>query len=123
MTMTMERCWLADEHDKDVKNDPDVINRRVLDCLECKRDIPYELDTSKIKDKQLLALIQGWRLAMYDVASRGGNIGTVDVRALVRAMTKRFHCSIDRGATYKFFDTMVIMLYTEQWLKRLEKKE
>lgn len=74
-------------------------------CLRCKRDMPYEIDTSQY-GKEMRAFARGWIFAMFHFALYVMNqdLTLKESEIMVEALTKRLFCSIDRGLGFEDFD-------------------
>lgn len=98
MTKHIEKCWLV--------GDPTRLQDEMapLDCLHCKRDIPYEYD-SNFLDKETYAFVSGYRFAMHNIILHvlSQDLNEEETCQMLDGMGKRLTCSIDRGTRYEDF--------------------
>ena len=99
MKNCVETCWLAGA--------PCPLNWETapLFCLKCKRDMPYEIDTSKY-EKEMKAFAKGWIFSIFHFALyiMNQDLTLEQSEVMLEALTKRLFCSIDRGLGIEDFD-------------------
>jgi len=111
MKNSVEKCWLA--------GDPRLLNweKAPLLCLRCKRNMPYEIDTSQY-EKEMKAFAKGWIFSIFHFAIyiMHQDLTLEESEIMFEALTRRLFCSIERGLGFEDFDETLedIMAFMRQ---------
>lgn len=94
----VEQCWMV--------KDPTRlgVDKAPLDCLHCKRDIPWEYDCTFLDEKTQIFL-SGYRFGIHEAILFiiAHDLDEQEKYDMLDGITKRMKCGIDRGLKYEHF--------------------
>lgn len=102
----MEECWSINNHRE--------LGKEPLECLECKR-MKGKTIMDMPENEDLCMLLQGYRLAMFEIAGYLSESITPQQKILIQGIELRMKCAIDRGISVEQLQKG-IAVFTERYL-------